>query len=384
MRYGLPLMILNSHNVNINPMDTPSTSTLLKESYTFSILDHIQRILNNPSIYPKLYFGPGIETLERFELWHGQIWKESPIFGETSYQIGNGIVVFNLHFLFYNFLIYIYNIIYFLVLYQAGDFILYQIQRGTIIDQQLGQINSIVKLKEDSKEKLLYIQKIIYYKDLPGNLRSSNRLNKSKKYTVWLTEERETIYNNDVIGHINIWLEDLPEPENYDYQIGEILYTYNNQTKIRKIQQRHRLSCKSNIQKPSNIRHLKFFIDLYYDDFGAFGKAYHKLGGLYIQFGNMPLSMRQCLKNHFLVGLVPFGAKFTDFIKPFIEQMQKLQNGIIMTNCNGEKVFVSGGLGMCTADLPQGNDMAGIRRHNANRGCRLCEVTQEKLTLVKR
>ena len=57
-----------------------------------------------------------------------------------------------------------------LVFYQAGDFILYQIQRGTIIDQRLGQINSILKLKEDSKEKLLYIQKIIYYKDLPGNL----------------------------------------------------------------------------------------------------------------------------------------------------------------------------------------------------------------------
>ena len=82
-------MTLNSHNVKINPMDTPSTSNLLRESYTFSINDHIQRILNNPSIYPKLYFGPGVETSERFELWHGQIWKESPIFGETSYQIGN-------------------------------------------------------------------------------------------------------------------------------------------------------------------------------------------------------------------------------------------------------------------------------------------------------
>jgi len=278
-------------------------------------------------------------------------------------------------FLFYNFLIYIYNIIYFLVLYQAGDFILYQIQRGTIIDQRLGQINSIVKLKEDSKEKLLYIQKIIYYKDLLGNLKSSNRLNKSKEHTVWLTEERETIYNNDVIGHINIWLEDLPEPENYDYQIGEILYIYNNQTKIRKIQQRHRLLYKSNIQKPPNIRHLKFFIDLYYDNFGAFGKSYHKLGGLYIQFGNMSLSIRQYFKNYFLVGLVPFGAKFTDFIKPFIEQMQKLQNGIIMTNCNDEKVFVSGGFGMCTADLLQGNNKAGIRRYNANRGCRSCKVT---------
>lgn len=119
---------------------------------------------------------------------------------------------------------------------------------------------------------------------------------------------------------------------------------------------------------------------MYYDDFGAFGKAYHKLGGLYLQFGNMPLSMRQCLKNHFLIGFVPFGAKFADFIKPFIHQMKKLQDGIIMTNYNNERVFVSGGLGMCTADLPQGNDIAGVRRHNAERGCRSCEVTQENLS----
>lgn len=83
-------MTLNSHNVKINPMDTPSTSVSVKEGYTFSILDYIQRILNNPSIFPKLYFGPGVETLEKFELWHGQVWKESPLFGETSHMIKNG------------------------------------------------------------------------------------------------------------------------------------------------------------------------------------------------------------------------------------------------------------------------------------------------------
>ena len=90
MRRGLPLMVLSSHNVNINPMDTPSTSTFYKEGYIFSIIDHIQCILKNPSIYPNLYFGPGVETSERSELWHGRIWKESPLFGETSYMIGNG------------------------------------------------------------------------------------------------------------------------------------------------------------------------------------------------------------------------------------------------------------------------------------------------------
>ena len=42
-----------------------------------------------------MYFGPGIEVSEAVELWHGQIWKESPIFGETSLLINNGRLFFN-------------------------------------------------------------------------------------------------------------------------------------------------------------------------------------------------------------------------------------------------------------------------------------------------
>ncbi|PKY37032.1 hypothetical protein RhiirB3_461134, partial [Rhizophagus irregularis] len=90
MRHNLPLITLNSHNVKINPMDIPSTSVSVKKDYTSSIFDYIQRILNNPSIFPKLYFGPGIETLKKFELWHRQVWKESPLFGKTSHMIKNG------------------------------------------------------------------------------------------------------------------------------------------------------------------------------------------------------------------------------------------------------------------------------------------------------
>ncbi|CAB4383804.1 unnamed protein product [Rhizophagus irregularis] len=311
MCHNLPLMTLNSHNVKINPMDTPSTSVSVKEGYTFSILDYIQQF------------------------------------------------------------------------YQAGDFILYNSQEEAGDNQWLGQINGIVIPKENSFEKLLYVQKIMYYSDLPGNVKSSDRYIQSKNKAVWLTENREAI-NVDcvVVHHVKVWLENLPEPENYDYRIGEILYIHNNRSKIRQIHQQHQLPNQHNFQRssfPLNLQHLKFFIDLYYDDFGAFGKSYHKLGGIYIQFGNMPLSMRQRLKNHFLIGLIPFGAKFADFIKPFIQQMQILQNGIIMTNYNGDKVIISGGLGMCTADLPQGNDLAGIRRHNADHGCRTCEVTQEDL-----
>jgi len=255
--------------------------------------------------------------------------------------------------------------------------VIYQIQEHSTL--QLGQINGIV-MKENSDNKFLYIQQIIYYTDLPRNLRSYERQNKSKKGMVWLTEKRELVNTNSIIDHVDIWLEDLPEPSKYDYQINEILYLHNNRPKLRPITQRHKLLYYNKPTPPSGVHHLKFFVDLYFDDFGPFGKSYHKLGGLYVQFGNMPFSMRKCLKNHYLIGFVPFGANFAEFIKPFIHDMMKLQDGIIMTNFDSEEVFVSGGLGMCTADLPQGNDMAGIRRHNADHGCRSCEVSQDDLS----
>ncbi|CAH1762318.1 4943_t:CDS:2 [Entrophospora sp. SA101] len=91
MQCNLPLMTLGSHKVKINLTYTPSTSKLFKECFTFSVLDHIQHILNNLSIYPKLYFGPGIEIEEKLELWHGQVWKGSPIFGKHQYNIGNDL-----------------------------------------------------------------------------------------------------------------------------------------------------------------------------------------------------------------------------------------------------------------------------------------------------
>ena len=106
-----------------------------------------------------------------------------------------------------------YNTIIFLVFYQAGNFVLYNAQEETTVRQRLGQINGIVIPKEDSKQNLLRIQKIVYYRDLPGNMRSSDRLNQSNNRTVWLTEEREIICVDSVINHVNIWF----------------LYTYNNQ-----------------------------------------------------------------------------------------------------------------------------------------------------------
>ena len=37
-------------------------------------------------------------------------------------------------------------------------------------------------------------------------------------------------------------------------------------------------------------------------------------------------------------------------------------------------------MGIVTADLPQGNDLAGVLRHNAKYGCRSCYAAKENLT----
>ena len=120
-------------------------------------------------------------------------------------------------------------------------------------------------------------------------------------------------------------------------------------------------------------------MDLYFDDFGTYRTVYHSLGGVYVQIGNMPFDLRKLLKNHFIIGFVPFGASFNEFIKPFIRDIQKLEKGIEM-EINGEKCLVAGGLGVVTADLPQENDLCGVKRHGANHGCRNCFVPREQLS----
>ncbi|GET61098.1 hypothetical protein GLOIN_2v1776429 [Rhizophagus irregularis DAOM 181602=DAOM 197198] len=86
--------------------------------------------------------------------------------------------------------------------------------------------------------------------------------------------------------------------------------------------------------------------------------VYHSLGGVYVQFGNMPARQRKLLKNHFVLGI----------------RTRKLME------VNGQDAWVIAGLGVVTADLPQGNDMCGVLRHNANKGCRTCTASRESLT----
>jgi len=84
-------MPIRTRTIKINQKKTPSTSKIVKSSYYISIFDIIWNILNNPSLYNTLYFGPGIEVEAKKEYWHGDLWAESPLFGQDKIIINQGI-----------------------------------------------------------------------------------------------------------------------------------------------------------------------------------------------------------------------------------------------------------------------------------------------------
>jgi hypothetical protein len=337
--------------VPVNIHKTPSTTKTTTRAYYFSLIEHLKRILQNPMINSKLYFGPGIydETCEEF--WHGNLWAESPLFGQSKIYTAKGE-------------------------FACGDFVRY----STLNNINYGRIRSFIMVNNTLK---VQIQRLLTFNEIPPYLKSQVQIiNVDKK--LWLLEE-PTSPIIDILNLINqctIWLEDNISPLQYEFSVTEIIYKFNNRWKVRTINLRHQhpIEYLPSLQEPpSDIPVLKFFLDLYYDDFGTFRNTYHSLGGVYLQIGNMPQKLRKQLRNHFIIGLVPFGTNIRDFIKPFLEEIRQLEHGFMVV-INNKQYWLTGGLGIITADLPQGNDIAGVLRHNAKYGCRSCYAPKESLT----
>ena len=62
--------------------------------YYLSITDIIWHSLNNPTLFDQMYFGPGKMVKRNLELWHGNLWKESPRFGCAFTQINGSMCNF--------------------------------------------------------------------------------------------------------------------------------------------------------------------------------------------------------------------------------------------------------------------------------------------------
>ena len=349
-RQRLPLLSILENSISISSKKSPSTSKNSKMAYQLSINDIIFHILNNPTLFKHMYFGPGINSEIKSEYWHGTLWGESPLFGEDQIIISGKE-------------------------YKCGDFVYYD------IDNKLGRLRSI--LKNDDDQYQLRIQKIINYDDLPGNFKGTLRQRRSLESEVWLKDEFQIITTSQISKKASVMFEFQHQhiPENA-LRINEIIYKNNDHWHIRNANLSYQHPSDYIISRPPpspSMKVYKLFLDLYYDDFGTYRNVYHSLGGVYLQFGNMPAHQRKLIKNHFVLGFVPFGGNFDEFILPFISEMKKFERGKIM-KVQGQDAWVIAGLGVVTSDLPQGNDMTGVLRHNAKKGCRTCTVSHESLT----
>ena len=95
----------------------------------------------------KMYFGCGIESQEKSELWHGDIWQRSPLYGDATIVINNGkkfsIIYCIVAYIILNCIIYYINIfrIVILVEYALGQFVQFIYNdRGS----RIGQIEAII------------------------------------------------------------------------------------------------------------------------------------------------------------------------------------------------------------------------------------------------
>ncbi|CAB5171636.1 unnamed protein product [Rhizophagus irregularis] len=88
-RDSLPLIPFNGYDIELNDRDTPSTSKPTRQAFVFQLKRILQRIMLNLSLRDQMYFGSGIYSKIRQELWHGDIWHKSPLFGTTYIYINN-------------------------------------------------------------------------------------------------------------------------------------------------------------------------------------------------------------------------------------------------------------------------------------------------------
>src|SRR6266542_3025210 len=89
-RQHLPLLSISERSISISSKKTPSTSKNSKIAYQLSISDIIWHVFNNSSLMKHMYFDPGIDSKTKSEYWYGELWGESPFYGQEKITILQG------------------------------------------------------------------------------------------------------------------------------------------------------------------------------------------------------------------------------------------------------------------------------------------------------
>ncbi|CAB4392955.1 unnamed protein product [Rhizophagus irregularis] len=156
----------------------------------------------------------GQEVTNNKEFWHGNVWKESLRFGQSSITIAN-------------------------VTYRSGDFVMYKESN----ERRLGRILAIIQ--QDNRLKIK-IQRILRYEELPKNLQSNSRKERSREGEVWFFDRE--MDNAIAIVELQVIVKLVLISILYDnvsnghaIKIREILYKYNDRWKLRDVKYSYQL-----------------------------------------------------------------------------------------------------------------------------------------------
>lgn len=111
------------------------------------------------------------------------------------------------------------------------------------------------------------------------------------------------------------------------------------------------------------------------DWFQPFKYSQYSCGAIYVAVLNLPRSVRYSTENVLLLGVIP-GPKepeltINSFIDPFVDELLKLWDGILMQSCNGA-VLVRGALICVACDIPAARKICGFSGHNSRCACSKC------------
>ncbi|RIA99899.1 hypothetical protein C2G38_2315111, partial [Gigaspora rosea] len=241
----MPLLNVKGHYIPIDDRKTPSTSKPIKPVYTISIQEHLKHILNNPRLIAKMYFGRGIESQEKSELWHVDIWQRSSLYGDASIIIND-------------------------IKYDVGQFVefIYTNNKNQH-ERRFGRVEAIISFLPPSDsdnpnnqmQDGLKMSRLLRHDEL-GIYCSQNRSQRGHRKLWMIEEDYQIIPLNHILRHVSIWLEDTPPPVFYDFQVSEILYrdAITKRIQIRPVKFRHHHPSEYIIApNPPPLRDMKLF-----------------------------------------------------------------------------------------------------------------------------
>jgi hypothetical protein len=382
----LPLAKLHNTDIEVATIKLPAGRPARDEPevkmHYFNKSEILTRMLSNPTIFNRMYFGFQLLSDNPLDLWESRLWGESILStsGRCAYFPNTTEPLL------------------------PGDSIIYK-ETASISECQtellrFGKIQQVCldnrKTSPSNGELVVVVQPILAFSQLPSTLQLVLQAFKLRYFLV----EDETISipvaricQRATIFYHDDMVEDSKEA-NYNTIHPETLPAYVQVTHIvnvlgavnsRPISLRHELLAEAELRvygrskllellQPKRSRKVISIPTVtFIDGFTAFHKVQLSILGVYTVPANLPLRDRLSPKNLFPLTLGPMGSNTTHAAE-ILRKTEKQLAGGFNTIINGQEVSIISFDIAKTGDMPQQNENCALNSHRAARSCRMCHV----------